>query len=48
MDRNRAKLASNPRLGPVYRTWDRMDEARKAVVKASAAAVLATLDAGDL
>jgi deoxyribodipyrimidine photolyase-related protein len=29
LDRHRDKLGGNPRLGQVYRTWDRMDEDRK-------------------
>ncbi len=42
--RNEAKLRGNPRLGPVYRTWDRMEEAKRAAYRESAAAFLATLD----
>ena len=29
LDRHREKLGRNPRLGQVYRTWDRMDDDRK-------------------
>ncbi|WP_370691168.1 cryptochrome/photolyase family protein [Kordiimonas sp. SCSIO 12610] len=36
LDRNSDKLRSNPRLGPVYRTWDRMsDEKRKDYIKSA-------------
>ncbi len=36
LDRHRDKLAGNPRLGQVYRTWDRMDPARHEAVRADA------------
>ncbi|GAB4357466.1 MAG: cryptochrome/photolyase CryB [Kiloniellaceae bacterium] len=29
LDRHRGRLAGNPRLAQVYRTWDRLDDARK-------------------
>ncbi len=41
--RNRETLKGNPRLGPVYRTWDRMDEAKRRETRESAAAFLAGL-----
>jgi deoxyribodipyrimidine photolyase-related protein len=44
--RHRARFARNPRMGPVFRTWDRMDEARRDAVLSGAAQVLADLDAG--
>ncbi|NBR30658.1 MAG: cryptochrome/photolyase family protein [Sphingomonadaceae bacterium] len=47
MDRNRDKLANNPRIGMAYRTWDKMAEDQRRALKASAAAHLAKLDAGD-
>jgi deoxyribodipyrimidine photolyase-related protein len=37
LDRNRGKLATNPRLGPAYRTWDRMDGAKQGTIRADAA-----------
>jgi deoxyribodipyrimidine photolyase-related protein len=43
MIRNREKLGRNQRLRPVYRTLDKMDAAKKAEVKASAAAFLAEI-----
>jgi deoxyribodipyrimidine photolyase-related protein len=36
LDRHRDKLEGNPRLGQVYRTWDRMDEDRKCEVRKDA------------
>ncbi|MEM8687874.1 MAG: cryptochrome/photolyase family protein [Pseudomonadota bacterium] len=42
--RNRERLKTNPRLGPVYRTWDRMDETKRRETRASAASFLASLD----
>jgi deoxyribodipyrimidine photolyase-related protein len=41
--RNREKLDGNPRLGPVYRTWDRMAEDKQAAYRESAASFLAEL-----
>ena len=36
LDRQREKLGANPRLGQVYRTWDRMDAERKSEVRQDA------------
>jgi deoxyribodipyrimidine photolyase-related protein len=47
LDRHRARFEGNPRMGNMYRTWDRMDEARRATVLAEAEAFLARLDAGE-
>ncbi len=47
MDRNRDKLANNPRIGMAYRTWDKMAEDQRRALKATAAAHLARLDARD-
>jgi deoxyribodipyrimidine photolyase-related protein len=47
MDRNRDKLANNPRIGMAYRTWDKMAEDQRRALKATAAAHLASLDARD-
>ncbi|NCQ24993.1 MAG: cryptochrome/photolyase family protein [Rhodobacteraceae bacterium CG17_big_fil_post_rev_8_21_14_2_50_63_15] len=46
LSRHRDRFARNPRMGPVYRTWDRMAEGRRAEVLAGAAQVLDDLDAG--
>ena len=43
LNRNREKLAANPRMAQMYRTWDRMPEEKKAEYLSSAAAVLAAL-----
>lgn len=45
--RNRARLAGNHRLGPVYGNWDRMTEAARAAHRAGAADLLARLDRGE-
>ncbi|MEM1360515.1 MAG: cryptochrome/photolyase family protein [Pseudomonadota bacterium] len=45
--RHRERLGKNPRLAQVYRTWDRMDDARRAVTLQDAEAWLARLDAGE-
>ncbi|RXV60736.1 cryptochrome/photolyase family protein [Roseovarius sp. A46] len=45
--RHRDRFGRNPRMGPIYRTWDRMDAERHHAVRDGAAAVLARLDAGD-
>jgi deoxyribodipyrimidine photolyase-related protein len=47
LTRNADKLRGNPRLGPVYRTWDRMQKDTQAAYRARAADVLAQLDAPD-
>ncbi|MEM7525955.1 MAG: cryptochrome/photolyase family protein, partial [Pseudomonadota bacterium] len=38
--RNEDKLRGNPRLGQVFRTWDRMDDDKKAAYRASAETIL--------
>jgi deoxyribodipyrimidine photolyase-related protein len=43
LDRNRAKLGRNPRLGQTYATWDKMDDSKQAAVRASAKTFLKTL-----
>ena len=45
--RHRDRFAGNPRMGQMYRTWDRMDAARRVTVLAEAEGVLAKLDAGE-
>ncbi|MDJ0612683.1 MAG: cryptochrome/photolyase family protein [Rhizobiaceae bacterium] len=42
--RNQNKLANNPRLGQVYRTWNKMDKAKRDEYLASANTFLASLD----
>jgi len=46
--RNRDRLQGNPRLGQVYRTWDKMDGAKQQDYLSSAAAVLDRIEAGTL
>jgi deoxyribodipyrimidine photolyase-related protein len=43
LHRNRDKLAGNPRMAQMYRTWDRMDEDKQRAYLDSAANVLAAL-----
>ena len=47
MHRNRDRLAGNPRMAQMYRTWDRMKDDTKAETLDSAAAILRRLDAGE-
>jgi deoxyribodipyrimidine photolyase-related protein len=45
--RHRTRLQDNPRMGNMYRTWDRMDEDRRETVLADAAVLLKRLDRGE-
>ena len=45
--RHRERFGRNPRMGPVYRTWDKMDATRRDTVRADAARFLDRLDAGE-
>ena len=47
LDRHRERFEGNPRMGNMYRTWDRMDQGRKKTVLAEAQDWLARLDAGE-
>ncbi|MEI4473524.1 cryptochrome/photolyase family protein [Frigidibacter sp. MR17.24] len=47
LDRHRDRFAANPRMGNIYRTWDRMDETHRATVLAEAGAFLDRLSKGD-
>ncbi len=44
--RNRGKLDSNPRLGQMYKTWERMDAKAKRAYRARARTLLKKLDSG--
>lgn len=44
LDRHRAKLAGNPRMAQMYRTWDKLSNERRQSTLASAADFLAKLD----
>jgi deoxyribodipyrimidine photolyase-related protein len=48
LNRHRDRFSNNPRMGNMYRTWDRMADERKQTVLAEAHALLARLDAGDV
>ncbi len=41
-----AALRGNPRMGQMYRTWERMDAGKRAATLARAAGLLERLDAG--
>ncbi|TDT73986.1 deoxyribodipyrimidine photolyase-related protein [Litoreibacter halocynthiae] len=45
--RHRERFSNNPRMGNMYRTWDRMDESRKEAVLSDARVVLKRLDLGE-
>ena len=45
--RHRDRFAANPRMGQMYRTWDKMAEPHKTQVLQDADTLLARLDAGD-
>jgi deoxyribodipyrimidine photolyase-related protein len=47
LDRHRARFEGNPRIAQMYRTWDRMEGARRDTVLEEARALLARLDAGE-
>lgn len=47
LDRHRDRFAQNPRMGPVYRGWDRRDAETRERIIADADALLARLDAGE-
>ncbi len=46
LDRHRDRFAGNPRMGNMYRVWDRMDDDRRETVVVEANNWLARLDAG--
>ena len=45
--RHRDRFANNPRMAQMYRTWDKMDDTRKAATLSGAQAFLQRLDAGE-
>lgn len=47
LDRHRDRFAGNPRMGNMYRVWDRMDADRREAVLTGAAAFLARMEAGE-
>ena len=48
LNRHRARFEGNPRMAQMYRTWDRMDAARRDTVLAEGDALLQKLDAGEV
>ncbi|MEL7088875.1 MAG: cryptochrome/photolyase family protein, partial [Planctomycetota bacterium] len=46
LNRHRDRFSNNPRMGNMYRTWDRMDADRRETVLAEAKAFLERLDDG--
>ena len=48
LDRHRERFTNNPRMGNMYRVWDKMDEAKRATVLREADAWLLRLDAGEV
>jgi len=46
LDRHRDRFAGNPRMGNMYRVWDKMDADRRATVLSAAQAWLDQMDAG--
>ncbi|MCT8161092.1 cryptochrome/photolyase family protein [Pseudoruegeria sp. SHC-113] len=48
LNRHRERFAGNPRMGQMYRTWDRMDDAHCAQVLEEGDALLARLAAGEV
>ncbi len=47
LDRHRDRFSGNPRMGNMYRVWDRMDEARRETVLSEADDFLKRLEAGE-
>jgi deoxyribodipyrimidine photolyase-related protein len=47
LDRHRTRFTNNVRMGNMYRTWDRMDEARRDTILEGASHFLKCLDAGE-
>lgn len=47
LDRHRDRLSANPRMGPIYRGWDRRDAAARAQILDEAEAFLARMEAGE-
>ncbi len=48
LDRHRERFQGNHRMGMIYRTWDKMDEARRAEVLETASNFLGRMDAGEV
>jgi len=48
LDRHRERFSGNPRMGNMYRVWDRMDDARRQTVLKEADAWLARMESGEV
>ncbi len=48
LDRHRPRFQGNPRMGNMYRVWDKMDADRRQTVLAEAAQFLERMDAGEV
>lgn len=48
LDRHRERFEGNPRMGNIYRTWDRMDRDRRQTVLSEADALLERLDRAEV
>ncbi|MEN8891530.1 cryptochrome/photolyase family protein [Planktotalea arctica] len=46
--RHKERFSGNPRMGNMYRTWERMDEGHRDTVLSDASALLQRLDAGEV
>jgi deoxyribodipyrimidine photolyase-related protein len=47
LDRHRNRFSNNPRMGQMYRTWDRMDAGHRAQVLEDASGFLLKMEAGE-
>ena len=48
LDRHRERFSNNARIGNMYRTWDRMDDEKRATVLSEAEAFLNRMEAGEV
>ena len=48
LDRHRDRFGTNPRMGNMYATWDRMDAARREAVLSEGEAILKRLDTSEI
>ena len=48
LDRHRARFERNPRMGNMYRTWDRMESEKRSRVLAEADEFLLRMEAGEV
>jgi len=48
LDRNRAQLSNNPRVGMMYRTFDRMDAEKQQAIRADSADFIRKMEGGEI